>query len=182
MREAVADRMARIWWTILLRGLLALALAACALIWPNRTIDLLVMLLGAYFVFDGVTGAIGVYRSEANGVHFLPAVMSLALGLVLLLWSDVSAKVFLILIGVWLVIQGIGLFFSGRRIKSETGEGSIAMAVAVLMVVVGCVFVFWTNTGITAVSWLLGLGALAIGAGMIYLALRLRKLQQRIAA
>ena len=181
LREAVAHRVAAIWWAILLRGVLAVALGACALIWPQKTIDILVKVLGVYFLFDGVTGAVSAYRSQARGMQYIPPVMSLALGLVLLLWTDVSAKIFLILTGVWLVVQGIGVFLTGRQIKTETGEGTLAMAVSAIMVLVGCVFIFWTDTGMVAVSWLLGIGAGLIGVALIYLATRLKRLRQRLA-
>jgi uncharacterized membrane protein HdeD (DUF308 family) len=165
----------------LIRGVIAVILGICAFVWPQKTIDILVKLLGVYFLVDGLTGAIGSYRSGDRAMQLGPAIASLALGLALLFWSGVSAKVFLVMTGIWLLIQGAGLFLSGREIKSETGERSIVGLVGGLMALVGLVFIFWPNTGIVAVSWLLGVGALLVGAGLIYLATRLKRLRHRLA-
>ena len=181
VKAAVDTRLASIWWSILLRGILAVVLAVCAVFWPEKTLGILVKLLGAYFIIDGAVGAIGALRSQDRGLTIGPAIVSLGMGLVLLFWTDVSAKLFLVLVGVWLMIQGVGLFLSGREVKSETGERSLFGIVGGLMVLVGVVFVFWTDTGIVAVSWLLGIGALAVGAGLIYLATRLKRLRDRLA-
>lgn len=181
-KMAIDSRLVKIWWAILLRGLLAVAVAVCAIAWPEKTLGILVKLLGGYFIIDGVAGGIGALRSQDRGVQFAPAIVSLGMGLVLLVWSDVSAKLFLVLVGIWLMMQGVGLFLSGRDIKSETGERSIIGLVGGLMVLVGVVFVFWTDTGVVAVSWLLGVGAFLVGAGLIYLATRLKRLRDRLTA
>jgi Na+-driven multidrug efflux pump len=49
-----------------------------------------------------------------------------------------------------------------------------------VLVLVGAVFVFWTDTGVVAISWLIGLGELLIGGLLIYLATRVKRLQAKI--
>ena len=54
------------------------------------------------------------------------------------------------------------------------------MAIGAVMILVGAVFVFWTDTGVVAISWLIGLGAPVIGSLLIYLATRVKRLQATI--
>ena len=61
-KERIGAKLGDIWWAILLRGLLALGLAVCAFVWPEKTLGLFVKLLGAYFLIDGVIAAVGAYR------------------------------------------------------------------------------------------------------------------------
>jgi uncharacterized membrane protein HdeD (DUF308 family) len=178
-KQRVDAKLGDIWWAILLRGLLALGLAACAFVWPERTLEIFVKLLGAYFLIDGVIGAIGVYRSGDRASPLMQTVVSLAIGLVLLFWTGISAKLFLILVGLWLALQGISLFLAAFRMSPAEQERTPTMAIGAIMVLVGAVFVFWTDTGVVAISWLVGLAALVIGGLLIYLATRVRRLQAK---
>ncbi|MCR9294724.1 MAG: DUF308 domain-containing protein [bacterium] len=179
-KKQVESKLGKIWWAILLRGILAIALAACAFIWPDKTISILVKLLGAYFLIDGIVGAIAAYRGKGGITQLTPAVVSLALGLVLLLWTGVSAKLFLILVGVWLIVQGVGLFIDAWKTRSGAPERGLTMWIAVAVVIIGLVFVFWTDTGLVSISWLIGLGAAILGCLLIFLATRIRTLRQHV--
>ena len=179
-KQRVDAKLGDIWWAILLRGLLALGLAVCAFVWPEKTLGIFVKLLGAYFLIDGVIGAIGAYRSGDRASPLMQAIVSVAIGLVLLLWTGISAKFFLVLVGIWLALQGIGLFLAAFRMAPEERVRGLTMAIGAVMVLVGAVFVFWTDTGVVAISWLIGLGALVIGSLLIYLATRVKRLQAKI--
>ena len=179
-KHRVDAKLGHIWWAILLRGLLALGLAICAFVWPEKTLSIFVKLLGAYFLIDGVIGAVGAFRSTDKASPLLQTIVSLAIGLVLLLWTDVSAKIFLILVGVWLALQGIGLFLAAIKMEKEDGARGLTMAIGGVMALIGIVFVFWTDTGVVAISWLVGIGALLVGCLLIFLAMRVKQLRSRI--
>ena len=179
-KQRVDSKLGDIWWAILLRGLLALGLAVCAFGWPEKTLGLMVKLLGAYFLIDGVIGAISVYRGSEKASPLMQAIVSLALGLVLLLWTGISAKLFLILVGIWLALQGVGLFMAAMKMDVEDEGRGLTMVIGGVMASVGLVFVFWPDTGVVAISWLVGIGALLIGCLLVYLATRVKRLRRRI--
>ena len=62
-KQRVDAKLGDIWWAILVRGILALGLAICAFVWPEKTLGILIKLLGAYFLIDGVIGAVSAYRT-----------------------------------------------------------------------------------------------------------------------
>lgn len=179
-KKRVDAKLGQIWWAILLRGLLALALAVSAFVWPEKTLGIFVKLLGAYFLIDGIIGAISAHRSGDKLSPLMQAIVSLALGLVLLLWTGISGKLFLILVGIWLVLQGISLLLAAFRMDSADEQRGLVMVIGAVMTVIGVVFVFWTETGVVAISWLIGIGAAVIGALLIYLATRVKNLRARI--
>ena len=98
VQESVSHKLRKMWWAFFLRGLFALVLAACALFWPQKTIAILTKILGAYFLFDGITGAISAFRSGDKGSAFVPAIVGLAAGLALgglrLVWPESVPKPF----------------------------------------------------------------------------------------
>ncbi|MEZ6071568.1 MAG: DUF308 domain-containing protein [Pirellulales bacterium] len=123
-KHRVDAKLGEIWWAILLRGLLALALAVCAFVWPEKTLGIFVKLLGAYFLIDGAIGAFSAYRSGDKASPMMQAIVSLALGLVLLLWTGISGKLFLVLVGIWLLLQGIGLLLAAFAWPQPTSSGA----------------------------------------------------------
>ena len=70
----LSDRISRLWWALVLRGVAAILFGFMALLWPETTLILLVSLVGAYLVVDGVMSLLlamqsGDYRgSLLNGV------------------------------------------------------------------------------------------------------------------
>lgn len=179
-KQRVGATLGAIWWAILLRGVLAVGLAICAFVWPEKTLAIFIKLLGAYFLLDGVIGLISAYRSGEKTSPFAQAAVSLTIGMILLLWTGVSGKVFLILVGVWLVLQRFSLFYAAFRMSSTDEQRGLVMVIGGVMTLIGLMFVFWTDTGVIAISWLIGLGAMIIGILLIYLATVVKRLQAKI--
>ncbi|RIK43843.1 MAG: hypothetical protein DCC55_04665 [Chloroflexi bacterium] len=46
--------LARNWWLLLIRGVLAVIFGILALVWPGITLAVLVLLFGAYALVDGI--------------------------------------------------------------------------------------------------------------------------------
>ncbi len=179
-KNRVRDRLSDLWWWFLIRGVLALGVAVFALFWPQQTVGLLVNLLGAYLVFDGVMGVIGTFRAGAQGSVSMVAIIGLLVGAVLLFWTGLSVRLFLILVGAWALIQGVGLFISSRDREADPESRNLVGIVGVVLALSGLVLAMWPNTGVVTVSWLLATVALVLGCVMIFVAVRLRRVTRRI--
>lgn len=177
LKQKASRSLGRWWWAFLVRGLLALALAVCAVVWPQKTVGLLVKLLGFYFLLDAVPALFAAWRSNEKLSYVLQALVGLAIGLTLLLWSGLSARLFLILIGAWAFLQGASLFLSSRKLDAGEPERGPLGTVGLVLAAVGLVFVLWPETGVVAVSWLIAAGAALIGCLLVFLATRLRRLR-----
>ena len=62
----VVDELARHWWVIALRGLVAVLFGVLAFAWPGMTLAVLVLLFGAYAVVDGVLGILAAVRGDTD--------------------------------------------------------------------------------------------------------------------
>jgi uncharacterized membrane protein HdeD (DUF308 family) len=176
----VDERLGEIWWSLLTRGVLAVILGLCAMVWPQQTIGVLIKVLGVYFLIDGVIGAIWFYRSGELRSALIQAIVGVSIGMVLLVWTGVSAKLFMIFIGFWMILQGVGLFLASRRIEPQSGVRGIMASTAWVMALIGIVFVVWPDTGVVTISWLIGLNAMALGCLLVFLATRIKRLRSRI--
>ena len=112
---AVGAKLGGLWWAMLARGIIAVVVGFCALVWPSGSIDLLVMLVGVFVLLDGVTGLIGALQNGLRGANLLQAVLGIAIGLVLLLWPTASVRLLLVVFGVWFLLVGISQFWAARQ-------------------------------------------------------------------
>ena len=58
-RMTLSESMGDLWWTFLVRGVLALILGVVALFWPTASVSLLLRLVGLFLIVDGAVVLIG---------------------------------------------------------------------------------------------------------------------------
>ena len=179
-KQRVSNKLDDIWWWFMIRGIMALCLAVVALFWPDKTIGILVNLLGAYLLFDGVVGAIGAVRSDGKSGFPVFAMVSIVVGAILIFWTGISVRLFLTLMGVWALLQGSGMFLSNRSSDSDAESRRLFGTVGAVLAVIGLILIVWPSTGVVAISWLIAVVALVIGCVLIFVATRLRRITDRL--
>ncbi len=152
-----------------------------ALVWPQQTVGLLTKLLGAYFLIDGALGLVAAARGGDKLHSFMPAIVSLAGGLVLLFWAAISAKIFLVIVGIWAALQGLGMLYTFWQMERDDENRPLFAIIGLVVTVIGIAFVAWPETGVVAISWLISAGAAIVGGLLTYLSIRLRAIQQKVA-
>lgn len=180
VKHGAGQKLSDLWWWLLVRGALACILSGIALFWPDQTVGLLVKLLGAYLTFDGLVGVVGAFRSGGKGTATMVSTVGLVVGAFLLFWPELSLKIFLILVGAWAVIQGCGVLISSRNRESDHEARTLVSYVGISLVAAGLAFVFWPNTGVTAVSWLIAIILLFIGCLLLFVGNKLRLISRRL--
>ena len=179
-KQRVSNKLDDIWWWFMIRGIMALCLAVVALFWPDKTIGILVNLLGAYLLFDGVVGAIGAVRSDGKSGFPVFAMVSIVVGAILIFWTGISVRLFLTLMGLWALLQGSGMFLSNRSSDSDAESRRLFGTVGAVLAVIGLILIVWPSTGVVAISWLIAVVALVIGCVLIFVATRLRRITDRL--
>ena len=179
VRAGVTNRLGDMWWAMMLRGGLAVALGIFALFWPTLTLGILALVVGVYFLADCATRLYCALRMGDRGEDLVQALISLAIGLVLVFWPSGSLRSLLFLFGAWVLFVGISEFLSARRLSTTDPEQGPLKTMGIAGAVLGLVLMLWPGSGIVALSWVIAIAALVMGGMMIYLALRFRKLEQR---
>jgi len=177
----VSDKLGDVWWSLLVRGLLAVALGIAAIFWPKATLELLVRLVGLYVLFDGIVSLVGAFRARELGAYLVPGLISVAIGGILLFWPDVTGRLLLIIVGIWALFQGVTLAWAGWQTDADDPERSLAMTIGGVAAIAGVILVVWPGTGSVAISWVIGIAALLVGALLLYLASRVRQAAKRVA-
>lgn len=176
----LSDRISRLWWTLLLRGVAAILFGFMALLWPGMTLILLVSLVGAYLVLDGVMSLLLAMQSGDYRGSLLNGVVGVIGGCAVMFWPELTASLMLVILGVWAIVQGFGLYLTGRALQAEDAGGGLFQAVGAFLLVFGIVALIWRGVGAVAISWLIALTALALGALLILVALRIKNIRDRL--
>ena len=168
------------WWSFMLRGVLAGVLGLCALFWPSATLALLITLVGVFCMIDGLTGLVGVFRTSGRGPALIQPLVSLAVGAVLLFWPGATVKTLLMVFGAWLLFVGASQIISARRDVLVGGDRSVMTTIGGITAAIGLILIVWPGTGVVAISWVIAIAALAVAALLIFLALRLKRVKDRV--
>ena len=176
VKRGINDRLGDVWWTFLVRGVLAAGLGIVALFWPKATLALLIRLVGLYILFDGIVGLAGAFRAREVGPYLIPGLITVAIGAVLLFWPDVTGRWLLIILGAWILFQGAILFLAGRQADPNDPDRSPTIAMGAVAAIAGLILIIWPGTGAVTISWIIAIVALLVGAFFIFLAMRLRRI------
>lgn len=168
----------RPWWSTGLRGLCAVLFGLLALIWPGVTLLVLVVLFGAYALFDGVL-AIGVAFLERPWLRswwvlLLEGLAGIVFGIITFLWPAITAFALLYLIAGWAIITGVFeviAAFSGQ--VSPAREWTLALA-GVFSILLGFLLAVQPGMGLHVLLWFVGFYALFFGGLLIVRAFRHR--------
>jgi uncharacterized membrane protein HdeD (DUF308 family) len=176
--------MAQYWWAFVLRGLAAIIFGILAYVWPGITLTALVLLFGAYALWDGVFALIGAFRSQGDRRWslILEGIVGIAAGLLTFLWPGAATFALLYIIAGWAVVTGILEIIAAIRLR-EVIEGEwLLLLSGLLSVLFGIVIAFWPAAGLLAITWIIGAYAVAFGILLVVLGFRLRNLRRGQAA
>jgi uncharacterized membrane protein HdeD (DUF308 family) len=174
--ETVA--VSRWWWTFILRGLLAIAFGVLAFIAPAWGLRILVALFGVWALLDGIASlwtGIRTRRVARNWwLEIAEGVVSVLAGLIALALPGFAAGILLILIAAWAVVTGALQIWNAIRLREQIqGEFWLGLAGAA-SILFGVLLVLFPAQATLTLVWLIGSGAIVIGAFLILLGWRLR--------
>ena len=166
------------WWSLALRGLVAVLFGLAALFWPDLVLEVLILLFGAYALVDGVFALIAAFGSSGRGMRrpllLIEGVLGILFGLLALFWPVLTALALLYLVAFWAVFSGIARIVMAVMLRREIeNEWAIALS-GMLSVILGIVLILLPGAGLLAYTWLIGILALAVGIALIYYAFRVR--------
>jgi uncharacterized membrane protein HdeD (DUF308 family) len=178
--------LSRYWWAVALRGVVAVAFGIVAVIWPDVTRGVLVLLFGAYALVDGVialTTALfgGRLGGRRRGWLVLEGVLGIVVGLSTFAWPDITTVALLWLIAAWAIGTGVLELGTAVALRRElTNEWRLVLS-GVLSVAFGLFLAVRPQQGALALVWVVGLYAIVFGIALVALARRLRHHHRRLA-
>jgi uncharacterized membrane protein HdeD (DUF308 family) len=174
----VIRSLARNWWALALRGLIAVTFGVALLVWQGLTLEVVVRL---FALFALVAGAMAVIVAVVDRqrqrwwVLLLEGLGGILLGLVALLWPALGTLGVLYLIVLWGILSGGLQVLAAFSLRRDLAGGRVYGLLGGLTIILGVVVIFAVGTDLLAWLWLIALYIILSGVLLFALAWRLRR-------
>jgi uncharacterized membrane protein HdeD (DUF308 family) len=178
----MAELLVRNWWALALRGGAAILFGLLALVLPGLTLDALVATFVAYAFVDGLLAIIAALRPPGSDRRAVPrreaplleGIAGLALGLLVALWPEPTVFVVVALVACWALATGACRLLAAHRLHGRLPGAWMLTLAGVGSVALGLLLALAPALGAVSIVGWIGLYAVASGAILLTLALRLR--------
>jgi uncharacterized BrkB/YihY/UPF0761 family membrane protein/uncharacterized membrane protein HdeD (DUF308 family) len=173
----------RMRWALGLSGALSVALGVAIIIWPNISLYSLVLVFGAFTLARGIIGlgvAIGGRITQGRGWLVLSSLASIAVGVLVFFWTDMSALALLYVIGAYAIALGIltigGAFWLAFL---DRGDRALLTVTGIVSIVFGIVMFAKPGDGALVLLALIAAYALIVGISELVVAIGGKRLFER---
>ena len=164
--------------SLVLRGILAIAVGITALAWPQVTVLALVILFAVYaFIASGLE-AMRAFSSPSAGPvfgHLLLGLVNLAAGVVALTWPGPTALVLVLIVGTWAFIAGAVEISAAFAAGEPAGARTLFILGGLVSIAFGAVLFSRPGVGAITLALLFGLYNLVYGARTLMQGIELRR-------
>ncbi len=168
------------WWILAFNGLIALLFGLMAIFSPIETLKVIIMYFGIIMLIVGVAMLFGVYSSMKNrlnyGTDLLSAIVTIALGVVLAFFTAKTLEIFVIVIGVWAILLGIGQLIIMTKMESKN-DSRFLLFTGLFTIIFGGLLFFNPFTMASIFATIVGIMATLIGLVLISFAFKLKNLK-----
>ena len=176
------ERLAASWWSLVLRGIVAVAFGVMAFLLPGIALAAFILLFGAYALIDGVFAIMsGIRPHGAHGRDWLLVIGGVAgvvVGLFAFVQPDLTAVALVYLIGAWAIVTGAFEIAAALRLRGAVRNTAWLIAEGVISVAFGVLVWVVPGDGALALIWLIAAFAVASGFMFIFFGLRLRAVSE----
>jgi uncharacterized membrane protein HdeD (DUF308 family) len=164
-------------WQVTVLGIATLLFGIAVLTWPAATLRTLGALVGVWLMVAGISRILSAFFSK-QGVG--RQVLSVTVGVILLgggvaCVRNIARSVFVLALMIALawILSGLTELLIAFRTSGATKGWLIALAV--VSIVIGVVFLLWSDLSLTAIVVMTGISAVVIGISEIAFAFQLRQ-------
>lgn len=175
------SRLARMWWAMALRGVLAIIFGILAFLWPGAFWLAVVIAFAAYALVDGVFAIVAAVRGTPAAPRWalvLYGVVGIATAAVAIAWPGITELVLLWVIAGWSIVTGALMVAAAIQLRKEIrGEWALGLS-GLLSIILGMGLALLPGPGLVAIAWWVGANAIVLGILQLVLGFRLRSLMR----
>jgi uncharacterized membrane protein HdeD (DUF308 family) len=168
------------WGALGIGGILAIVLGLVAIIWPEVTLTVVVVLLGVYAFVTGIfTVLVGAVWPPGWGLRWpmvLHGVLGIVVGALVFIRPEAASLVLLYLIAAWAIISGVLQIAEAVRLRRVIPDEWGLILGGIASLVFGVLLAIWPKEGLVALVWIFGVFAVVFGAAQLVLANRVRRM------
>jgi uncharacterized membrane protein HdeD (DUF308 family) len=169
---------ARNWWALLIRGIVAIIFGILAFIWPGATILAIGILFGAYAFVDGIFAIIATVRAAEARERWWPFLIEGIVGILIAAITFYDIRITLLAlyltIAAWAFITGIFEIVAAIQLRKAIANEFWLILGGIASIAFGVLMVIFPLIGALALIWLIGTYAIIFGIIMVAFSFRLR--------
>jgi uncharacterized membrane protein HdeD (DUF308 family) len=163
---------------LLWRGLLAIVIGVVSVAWPGITVGAFVILFAVYAFTGAAMEALFAFRSDKAGPvagHVVLSLLSLAGGIVALLWPGITALVLTIWVAAWALATGV-VEVALAFLRGESAGQRAAWALGGLVsIALGVVLAIRPDIGAVTLATVFGLFSIYYGVQALVMSANTRR-------
>jgi uncharacterized membrane protein HdeD (DUF308 family) len=166
-------------WALGLNGLLAIVVGLVILVWPGISLFALTILFGAYALATGIVGLAAAIRGPAGddrGWLVFSSLLGIAVGVIVLVWPDISAVALLYVIGAYAVVLGILAVIGAFGLPLDGADTALMVLSGLISIAFGVVMFANPNDGAIVLLALISAFALVVGITEVVVAIGARRM------
>jgi len=168
----------RNWWSLVVRGIIAVLIGIVSFAWPGITLTALVFLFAGYALVDGIVNLAGgvraIERHERWGALLFEGIVGILAALATVLWPAITALALVFIIAAWAIITGIAEIAAAIRLRQYISREWILVVAGIASVIFGVLLAAVPLAGELVIALWFGAYVLVFGILLIALGLRLR--------
>src|SRR5215217_8622130 len=180
IRQPASPMSALAWGALAIGGIFAIIIGLVAIIWPDVTLTVLVVLLGVYAFISGIfTVLVGAVWPPGWGLRWpmvLQGVLGIVVGVLVFIRPETAELVLLYVIAAWAISSGIFQIAAALRLRRVIPDEWASILGGIASVVFGVLLAVWPKGGLVALVWIFGVFAVVFGVMQLVLANRVRKM------
>ena len=169
--------------SLIVRGLLAVAVGIVALAWPGITVLALVILFAIYTFIAAGMEAVKAFSSESAGPvmgHLLLGLVDVGAGVIALAWPGPTALVLVLLVGAWAIVAGLVEILAGFEVGETAGTRALFFVSGLISIAFGIVLFARPGVGAVTLALLFGLFNLVYGFWALIEGIDLRRAHRTV--
>jgi uncharacterized membrane protein HdeD (DUF308 family) len=155
------------WIFMGLNGFLAIIFGLVSLLFPTITLIALAIYFAISILIGGIVLTIGslIIRNDNSHWHLvlIEGVIGILLGIIILLRPELSAAVFVTIIGIWAIIIGLIFWLTWYTIKLPNSGKSFLLITGIISFAFGILIVINPFEGSRFITILIGIYAISYG-------------------
>jgi uncharacterized membrane protein HdeD (DUF308 family) len=166
------------WWILAANGVIAILFGLLLLGFTKEVISTIVIWFGVAVLLCGVLlvalAIRNIRKDKGSLMIILEAVLTIAIGLIIIIKPGDSLRLFLTLVGIWAVIIGIVQLVILINIKEAIRNKNVLLISSLVTLGLGLALILIPNLFAGFLVKLIGIISLALGILMIYFSFLLR--------
>ncbi len=179
-KEAIMEKvLARYWWSFYIRGIIAIIIGLIAIFLPGITLEILAVLIGAFFLVDGIFSIAASFGSKSSGqrwwIFILEGVAGIVIGVLTFIWPQVTILALVLLIAAWALITGILEIIASFKLRKLIENEWLLALSGILSILFALILLISPGAGAVVIIWLSGVYAIFFGLLLIFLGRKLKR-------